>query len=55
MAFKGQQKAYVIALSHSLQHELAPRGLRIQAVLLGGTSMSKSILPELRSQMDLLR
>src|SRR3989442_6926515 len=29
----GASKAYVIALSHSLQHELADKGLRIQAVL----------------------
>jgi short-subunit dehydrogenase len=29
----GATKAYVIALSHSLQHELADKGIRIQAVL----------------------
>jgi short-subunit dehydrogenase len=29
----GASKAYVLALSHSLQHELAGKGLRIQAVL----------------------
>ena len=34
----GASKAYVIALSHSLQHELADRGLRIQAVLPGATA-----------------
>src|SRR6266849_6270027 len=31
----GASKAYVIALSHSLQHELADKGIRIQAVLPG--------------------
>jgi short-subunit dehydrogenase len=31
----GGSKAYVLAFSHSLQHELAPKGLRIQAVLPG--------------------
>lgn len=34
----GASKAYVLALSHSLQHELAGRGLRIQAVLPGATA-----------------
>jgi short-subunit dehydrogenase len=34
----GASKAYVIALSHSLQHELAPKGVRIQAVLPGATA-----------------
>src|SRR5882757_1231474 len=34
----GGSKAYVLAFSHSLQHELAPRGLRIQAVLPGATA-----------------
>src|SRR5437879_2929407 len=34
----GASKAYVIALSHSLQHELADQGLRIQAVLPGATA-----------------
>lgn len=34
----GATKAYVLALSHSLQHELAGRGLRIQAVLPGATA-----------------
>ena len=29
----GATKAYVLALSHSLQHELADKGIRIQAVL----------------------
>jgi short-subunit dehydrogenase len=29
----GASKAYVIAFSHSLQHELADKGIRIQAVL----------------------
>ena len=33
----GGSKAYVLAFSHSLQHELAPKGLRIQAVLPGAT------------------
>jgi uncharacterized protein len=33
----GGTKAYVIALSHSLQHELAAKGVRIQAVLPGAT------------------
>src|SRR5215813_10347071 len=34
----GASKAYVIALSHSLQHELADKGVRIQAVLPGATA-----------------
>jgi uncharacterized protein len=34
----GGTKAYVIALSHSLQHELAAKGVRIQAVLPGATA-----------------
>ena len=34
----GATKAYVIALSHSLQHELAAKGIRIQAVLPAGTA-----------------
>lgn len=34
----GATKAYVIALSHSLQHELADKGLRIQAVLPAATA-----------------
>ena len=34
----GASKAYVIALSHSLQHELADKGLRIQVVLPGATA-----------------
>ncbi len=34
----GASKAYVIALSHSLQHELAGKGIRIQAVLPGATA-----------------
>lgn len=34
----GATKAYVLALSHSLQHELAPKGVRIQAVLPGATA-----------------
>jgi short-subunit dehydrogenase len=34
----GASKAYVIALSHSLQHELADQGIRIQAVLPGATA-----------------
>jgi short-subunit dehydrogenase len=34
----GASKAYVIALSHSLQHELAENGIRIQAVLPGATA-----------------
>jgi short-subunit dehydrogenase len=34
----GASKAYVLALSHSLQHELADKGLRIQAVLPGATA-----------------
>jgi short-subunit dehydrogenase len=31
----GGSKAYVLAFSQSLQHELAPKGIRIQAVLPG--------------------
>ena len=34
----GASKAYVLALSHSLEHELASKGLRIQAVLPGATA-----------------
>jgi short-subunit dehydrogenase len=34
----GATKAYVIALSHSLQHELADKGIRVQAVLPGATA-----------------
>jgi uncharacterized protein len=34
----GASKAYVLALSHSLQHELAGKGIRIQAVLPGATA-----------------
>jgi short-subunit dehydrogenase len=34
----GATKAYVIALSHSLQHELAEKGIRIQAVLPAATA-----------------
>jgi short-subunit dehydrogenase len=34
----GATKAFVIALSHSLQHELAAKGIRIQAVLPGATA-----------------
>lgn len=31
-------KAYVLALSHSLQHELSDKGVRVQAVLPGATA-----------------
>jgi short-subunit dehydrogenase len=34
----GATKAYVVAFSHSLQHELADKGVRIQAVLPGATA-----------------
>ena len=34
----GATKAFVIALSHSLQHELADKGIRVQAVLPGATA-----------------
>jgi short-subunit dehydrogenase len=34
----GATKAYVLALSHSLQHELADEGIRVQAVLPGATA-----------------
>jgi uncharacterized protein len=34
----GASKAFVIALSHSLQHELAGRGVRVQVVLPGATA-----------------
>lgn len=34
----GATKAYVLALSHSLQHELAEKGIRVQAVLPGATA-----------------
>jgi short-subunit dehydrogenase len=34
----GATKAYVLALSHSLQHELASKGIRVQAVVPGATA-----------------
>lgn len=34
----GATKAYVLALTHSLQHELSDKGVRIQAVLPGATA-----------------
>jgi uncharacterized protein len=34
----GATKAYVLAFSHSLQHELSGKGIRIQAVLPGATA-----------------
>jgi short-subunit dehydrogenase len=34
----GASKAYVIALGHSLQHELAAKGVRIQTVVPGATA-----------------
>jgi hypothetical protein len=34
----GASKAFVLALSHSLQHELAASGVRVQAVLPGATA-----------------
>ncbi len=34
----GGSKAFVLAFSHSLQHELAPKGIRVQAVLPGATA-----------------
>jgi short-subunit dehydrogenase len=34
----GGSKAYVLAFTHSLQHELASKGIRVQAVLPGATS-----------------
>jgi short-subunit dehydrogenase len=34
----GATKAYVIALSHSLEHELGAKGVRVQAVLPGATA-----------------
>jgi uncharacterized protein len=34
----GASKAFVLALSHSLQHELAGKGVRVQAVLPGATA-----------------
>lgn len=34
----GASKAYVLALSQSLQHELADKGVRVQAVLPGATA-----------------
>jgi short-subunit dehydrogenase len=34
----GASKAYVLAFSHSLQHELAAKGIRVQAVLPGATA-----------------
>jgi short-subunit dehydrogenase len=34
----GGSKAFVLAFSHSLQHELASKGIRVQAVLPGATA-----------------
>ncbi|HMI51914.1 MAG TPA: SDR family oxidoreductase [Candidatus Saccharimonadales bacterium] len=34
----GASKAYVLAFSHSLQHELGDKGIRVQAVLPGATA-----------------
>jgi uncharacterized protein len=34
----GATKAYVLALTHSLRHELADKGIRVQAVLPGATA-----------------
>jgi hypothetical protein len=34
----GATKAYVLAFSHSLQHELSGKGIRVQAVLPGATA-----------------
>jgi short-subunit dehydrogenase len=34
----GATKAHVVALGHSLQHELADKGIRIQTVLPGATA-----------------
>lgn len=34
----GGSKAYVLAFSHSLQHELTSKGIRVQAVLPGATA-----------------
>jgi short-subunit dehydrogenase len=34
----GASKAFVLTLSHSLQHELADKGIRVQAVLPGATA-----------------
>jgi short-subunit dehydrogenase len=34
----GASKSYVLALSHSLQHELADKGVRVQEVLPGATA-----------------
>jgi short-subunit dehydrogenase len=34
----GASKSYVLALSHSLQHELGSKGVRVQAVLPGATA-----------------
>jgi short-subunit dehydrogenase len=34
----GASKAFVLALSHSLQHELSDKGIRVQAVLPGATA-----------------
>jgi short-subunit dehydrogenase len=38
MAFYGGSKAYVLAFSLSLHHELAEKGVRVQAVLPGATA-----------------
>src|SRR5258708_6906153 len=46
----GASKAYVIALSHSLQHELAGKGVRIQAVLPGRPPRSCGRRPACRTR-----
>ena len=38
MACTARGKAYVLALTHSLQHELADKGVRVQAVLPAATA-----------------
>jgi short-subunit dehydrogenase len=41
----GATKAYVLALSHSLQHELADKGIRIQAVETNGPALRPRAAP----------
>jgi short-subunit dehydrogenase len=45
----GATQAYVLAFSHSLQHELADKGIRVQAVLPGATT-TETRVPQMRSE-----
>jgi uncharacterized protein len=49
----GATKAYVLALTHSLQHELSEKGIRIQAVLPGATATAFWDIPGVRGHGNL--